>query len=61
MASEKPFKEAKKMLEEKGYELSRINGSRHIFTKSDKRPFPVPVHNGKMKPHYINAIKDLEN
>jgi predicted RNA binding protein YcfA (HicA-like mRNA interferase family) len=61
MASEKPFKEARKMLEGKGYSLSRINGSHHVFTKPGKRPFSVPVHNGKVKPHYINAIKDLEN
>jgi len=51
MASEKRFNEVKKMLKEKGYELTRISGS---------LPISIPVHNGKVKPFYVKQIEKFE-
>ncbi len=60
MASEQKFSVVKKMLEAKGYQLTRIRGSHHIFTKPGARPVPIPVHKGKVKPAYIRMIDKLE-
>ena len=59
MASEVRFSLVKGMLEKKGYELARINGSHHIFTKKGHSLISIPVHNNKVKPKYINDIKKL--
>jgi predicted RNA binding protein YcfA (HicA-like mRNA interferase family) len=47
-------------VEAKGYRLTRINGSHHVFTKAGARPVPIPVHKGKVKPAYIRLIQKLE-
>jgi predicted RNA binding protein YcfA (HicA-like mRNA interferase family) len=60
MASEKRFNEVKKMLKEKGYELTRISGSHHIFTRKGSLPISIPVHNGKVKPFYVKQIEKFE-
>jgi predicted RNA binding protein YcfA (HicA-like mRNA interferase family) len=48
------------MLAAKGYRLTRINGSHHVFTKAGARPVPIPVHKGKVKPAYVRMIQKLE-
>lgn len=48
------------MLEAKGYRLTRITGSHHVFTKAGARAVPIPVHKGKVKPAYVRLIQKLE-
>jgi predicted RNA binding protein YcfA (HicA-like mRNA interferase family) len=60
MAGEMRFSEVRKMLEAKGYQLGRINGSHHIFKKAGTRSLPIPVHHGKVHPSYVRMIKKLE-
>ena len=59
MASEKPFSEVKKMLERAGYQLARVHGSHHYFTKPAVEPFSIPVHHGKVKPHYVRQVEKI--
>jgi predicted RNA binding protein YcfA (HicA-like mRNA interferase family) len=59
MASEKPFSEVKKMLERVGYELVRVHGSHHYFTKPGAEPFSIPVHRGKVKPYYVRQVEKV--
>ncbi len=47
------------MLERKGYLLARVSGSHHVFTKPGQLPVSIPVHRGKVKPHYVRKIKKL--
>ena len=53
------FRVVRKQLESKGYELTRINGSHHIFTKKGCLPVSIPVHNGSVKPYYVRQIEKL--
>jgi predicted RNA binding protein YcfA (HicA-like mRNA interferase family) len=48
------------MLAAKGYRLTRINGSHHVFTKAGARPVPIPVHKGMVKPAYVRMVRKLE-
>ncbi len=57
MASEVRFSKIRTMLEDAGYELDRISGSHHIFTKPKTEPISVPVHKGKVKPYYVKDIQ----
>jgi predicted RNA binding protein YcfA (HicA-like mRNA interferase family) len=59
MASEKPFSEVKKMLEQAGYQLVRVHGSHHYFTKPGSEPFSIPVHHGKVKPYYVRQVEKV--
>ena len=60
MASEHEFKNVKKLLEKKGYVLSRISGLHHIFTKKGTMPISIPVHNKKVKDYYVRQISKIE-
>jgi len=60
VASEEKFSVVKKMLENKGYELTRISSSHHIFTKKGSLPISIPVHNKKVKPYYVKQIEKIE-
>jgi predicted RNA binding protein YcfA (HicA-like mRNA interferase family) len=60
MASEQRFTQVKKILEMKGYRLTRISGSHHIFTKKESLPVSIPVHNGKVKAFYVKQIERIE-
>jgi predicted RNA binding protein YcfA (HicA-like mRNA interferase family) len=60
MASEPRFAQVKKVLEMKGYRLTRISGSHHIFTKKESLPVSIPVHNGKVKAFYVKQIEKIE-
>ena len=59
MASEVRFAIVKGMLESKGYELARIRGSHHIFTKKGHPLLSIPVHNKKVLPKYVKDVKKL--
>ena len=48
------------MLETKGYRLTRVNGSHHVFTKPGARSVPIPVHKGMVKPAYVRMVRKLE-
>ena len=60
VASEVRFSQVKKLLEKKGYDLTRISSSHHIFTKKGSLPVSIPVHNGKVKPYYVKQIEKIE-
>jgi predicted RNA binding protein YcfA (HicA-like mRNA interferase family) len=39
-----------------GWELSRINGSHHVFVKNGCRPVSVPFHGNKDIGHFAKRI-----
>jgi predicted RNA binding protein YcfA (HicA-like mRNA interferase family) len=59
MSSEIRFSQVEKMLKDKGYSLTRISGSHHVFTKPGSLPAVIPVHGGKVKPFYVRQIEKL--
>ena len=59
MAKHEKFSIIKKRLESKGYELVRINGSHHIFSKKGSPIVSIPVHKGLVKPYYVRQIDKL--
>ncbi|MBN2456472.1 MAG: type II toxin-antitoxin system HicA family toxin [Sedimentisphaerales bacterium] len=60
VTTEARFSKVKKLLEEKGYNLTRISGSHHIFTKKGLLPISIPVHSGKVKGFYVKQIEKIE-
>jgi len=40
-------REIMSILKKNGWKLERINGSHHVFGKSDCRPVSVPLHGNK--------------
>jgi predicted RNA binding protein YcfA (HicA-like mRNA interferase family) len=54
------FAVVRRILEDKGYTLSRITGSHHIFTKPGQPHLSVPVHGGKVKAHYVREAKKAQ-
>jgi len=60
VASEQRFSQVKRTLEKKGYKLTRISGSHHIFTKKGMTPASIPVHKGKVKAFYVKQIQKIE-
>ncbi len=60
VAGEQRFNLVRKTLEKKGYRLTRISGSHHIFTKKDALPVSIPVHKGKVKGFYVRQIEKIE-
>jgi predicted RNA binding protein YcfA (HicA-like mRNA interferase family) len=59
MPSEKRFAEVQKMLERAGYRLVRISGSHHCFAKPDETLLVIPVHQGKVKNHYVHEVEKI--
>ncbi|MBW8015155.1 MAG: type II toxin-antitoxin system HicA family toxin [Planctomycetes bacterium] len=59
MFKEERFKNVRKKLENKGYELTRISGSHHIFTKKGCNPVSIPVHKATVKPYYVRQVDKL--
>ena len=57
MPSPVRFAVVKKLLESKGYVLTDISGSHHVFRKPGVRPFPVPVHHGQVKHVYYRKAQ----
>ena len=60
VVSEQRLNQVKKLLEKKGYKLTRISGSHHIFTKKGSQPVSIPVHGGKVKVFYVKQIEKIE-
>lgn len=56
---EERFTDVKRLLEQAGYALARIRGSHHVFTKPGQSPVTIPVHKGKVKPHYVHQVKKI--
>ena len=56
MPDKERFAVVRKILEDGGYTLVRVSGSHHVFKKAEDL-FSVPVHNGKVKPHYVREAK----
>ena len=58
MSNARSGKEVCRLLEGKGWELRRIKGSHHIYSKSGERwIITVPVHSNKtLKPGLCRAI-----
>ncbi len=50
------FSDVQKILEWHGYELNRVKGSHHMFTKTDFDPVVIPVHNKSVKIDYLKKI-----
>ena len=40
-------KQIMQILKDNGWELARINGSHHVFSKAECRPVTVPFHGNK--------------
>jgi predicted RNA binding protein YcfA (HicA-like mRNA interferase family) len=59
MPSEVRFSEVQKMLERAGYRLVRISGSHHCFAKPGESLVSIPVHQGKVKTHYVRQVKKI--
>jgi predicted RNA binding protein YcfA (HicA-like mRNA interferase family) len=57
MSGPERFSVVLRLLTEQGYTLARIRGSHHVFTKPGDEPISVPVHDGKVKPHYVRKIR----
>jgi len=60
VASDQRFNQVKKKLEKKGYKLTRISSSHHIFTKKGSSLISIPVHGGKVKAFYVRQIEKIE-
>lgn len=58
MPSSVRFAVIRKLLESHDWELSRIKGSHHIFTKKGEWPIVFPVHNRQVKYVYVRKIKE---
>ena len=59
MPSEVRFAIVRKMLEQNGWQLERISGSHHIFTKPGKALVSVPVHKQRVKSAYVRKVEKL--
>lgn len=57
MPSPVRFAVVKKLLESKGYVLTDIRGSHHVFKKPGALPQSVPVHHGQVKHVYYKNAK----
>ena len=61
MPSEMRFSEVRARLEQAGYQVARISGSHHIFTKPGCDLVSIPVHKGKVKPFYVRQVEKIVN
>ena len=52
------FSDIRRLLEEAGFQLTRITGSHHIFQKDDVI-FPIPVHRNRVKVVYVKRVIEL--
>jgi predicted RNA binding protein YcfA (HicA-like mRNA interferase family) len=59
MPSEQPLRLVVNMLAGAGYQLTRISGSHHIFTKPGHNPISIPVHKNKVKSVYVRKIQQI--
>jgi predicted RNA binding protein YcfA (HicA-like mRNA interferase family) len=59
MSSKERFPDVRNLLEGAGYELVRVNGSHHIFTKPGESLVSIPVHHGNVKAFYVRQIEKI--
>jgi predicted RNA binding protein YcfA (HicA-like mRNA interferase family) len=59
MPAEARFADVCRMLTAAGYELARISGSHHVFTKPGRDPISIPVHKNKVKPVYVRKVQQI--
>lgn len=59
MPSEVRFALVRKALEHHGWTLDRVNGSHHVFVKEGEGHLTIPVHKGRVKPHYVRKVERL--
>lgn len=59
MPGEKRFADVRAMLERAGYDLARVSGSHHVFTKPGADLVSIPVHHGKVKPFYVRQVEKI--
>jgi predicted RNA binding protein YcfA (HicA-like mRNA interferase family) len=52
------FSDIQTLLKQEGFELDRVTGSHHVFTKGEIT-FIVPVHNNKVKVVYVRRLIEL--
>lgn len=58
MPSPVPFRKVRKLLENAGWVLERIQGSHHLFKHQDSRiHLSIPVHKNLVKPCYVREIE----
>lgn len=57
MPSPVRFAVVKKLLESKGYTLTDISGSHHVFRKPGARALPIPVHHNQVKHVYYRKAQ----
>ena len=48
-----------KLLDSKGYTLTKISGSHHKFSRPGHPPISIPVHRGEVKYVYFKIIEKL--
>lgn len=57
MSDTVPFRDLRRLLESRGWELTRINGSHHIFRGPGGSVLSIPVHKGQVKRVYRRKIE----
>jgi len=53
---EADFADVRAVLEDRGWLFARQKGSHCVFTRPGEPPITVPVHNQKVKEHYLDEI-----
>ena len=57
MPSDTRFVIVRKLLEQHGWHLDRVNGSHHFFKHPTLPSVSIPVHRGKVKHIYVHQIE----
>jgi predicted RNA binding protein YcfA (HicA-like mRNA interferase family) len=52
------FAVVRRLLEAKGYALTRITGSHHMFTKAGRPLVSIPVHRNQVKHVYYKIAQE---
>ena len=58
MPSPVRFAVVRRLLEGKGYALTKISGSHHKFTKAGCQPLSIPVHRNQVKYVYYKIAEE---
>jgi predicted RNA binding protein YcfA (HicA-like mRNA interferase family) len=61
MPSEVRFAIVRQLFESHGWQLVRIRGSHHVFSKTGRGSFAVPVHHQRVKAAYVKKITQILN
>ena len=57
MAKKEKFEEVLELFESYGWKLQKIYEPYRVFTKKDKLPWLIPVHNKKVDAEYVRKFK----